>query len=147
MMDPEEKFYAHLDLCEQCREHPFELCAVGDRLIVAAGNAAAASLGLPPVVPQATPEATVTGRRPSEPATQYVRPKTEFGDKLVSDFRKVFGEASPLVGTDFSELENHIITLMEPSQLKTLFKVATLATPEECPGCELEKAKKDGGKS
>jgi hypothetical protein len=27
------KFHTHLDECEQCRENPFELCAVGHSLI------------------------------------------------------------------------------------------------------------------
>jgi hypothetical protein len=26
-------FYAHLDACEQCRHHPFDLCAAGALLI------------------------------------------------------------------------------------------------------------------
>jgi hypothetical protein len=28
-----EKFHAHLDVCKQCREHPFALCPVGERLL------------------------------------------------------------------------------------------------------------------
>ena len=32
-MDGIGRFHAHLDICEQCREHPFNLCDVGDRLL------------------------------------------------------------------------------------------------------------------
>jgi hypothetical protein len=28
------KFHAHLDECEQCRNHPFELCSKGAQLLV-----------------------------------------------------------------------------------------------------------------
>lgn len=28
-----DKFHAHLDVCEQCREHPFALCPTGDTLL------------------------------------------------------------------------------------------------------------------
>lgn len=31
-------FHAHLDVCEQCREHPFGMCAVGNRLLREAGD-------------------------------------------------------------------------------------------------------------
>ena len=27
------KFHAHLDICEQCRKHPFDLCEVGAKLL------------------------------------------------------------------------------------------------------------------
>lgn len=29
----ENKFYSHLDICTQCRNHPFELCAVGAQVL------------------------------------------------------------------------------------------------------------------
>lgn len=28
-----DRFHAHLDVCQQCREHPFQLCAYGMVLI------------------------------------------------------------------------------------------------------------------
>lgn len=28
-----QAFHAHLDICEQCRERPFDLCRVGDALL------------------------------------------------------------------------------------------------------------------
>ena len=28
-----DRFHAHLDVCEQCREHPFELCEIGELLL------------------------------------------------------------------------------------------------------------------
>lgn len=31
-------FHAHLDHCRQCREHPFALCPLGARLLVAAAQ-------------------------------------------------------------------------------------------------------------
>ena len=29
-----EKFHAHLDICEQCRENPFDLCDEGAKLLI-----------------------------------------------------------------------------------------------------------------
>jgi len=31
-----DRFHAHLDICEQCREHPFQLCPTGVLLITSA---------------------------------------------------------------------------------------------------------------
>lgn len=28
-----DAFHAHLDVCKQCRDHPFGLCKIGDTLI------------------------------------------------------------------------------------------------------------------
>jgi hypothetical protein len=30
-----DKFHAHLDVCPQCADHPFHLCAEGHRLLLA----------------------------------------------------------------------------------------------------------------
>jgi hypothetical protein len=34
-----DKFHTHLDVCEQCEQHPFNLCAIGHELLVAVGKA------------------------------------------------------------------------------------------------------------
>jgi hypothetical protein len=34
------EFHSHLDDCRQCREHPFDLCAVGNKLLTHAGEEA-----------------------------------------------------------------------------------------------------------
>jgi hypothetical protein len=36
-----DRFHAHLDVCEQCRNHPFNLCPLGDRLLHSAAQEAA----------------------------------------------------------------------------------------------------------
>ena len=36
MTQAHEAWYKHLDECQQCEEHPFELCAVGVKLIALA---------------------------------------------------------------------------------------------------------------
>ncbi len=33
------KFHAHLDVCKQCAEQPFNLCAEGHRIMVGDGKA------------------------------------------------------------------------------------------------------------
>jgi hypothetical protein len=33
---PEDEFHAHLDVCNQCQDNPFSLCATGASLIRAA---------------------------------------------------------------------------------------------------------------
>ncbi len=40
MADPAAKFHAHLDVCKQCRENPFDLCKTGDALLVTCGEKA-----------------------------------------------------------------------------------------------------------
>lgn len=37
-MNPLEVFHNHLDVCKRCMENPFDLCVVGDVLIVNAGE-------------------------------------------------------------------------------------------------------------
>lgn len=32
------EFHAHLDVCRECEEHPFNLCAMGHRLLNLAGG-------------------------------------------------------------------------------------------------------------
>lgn len=32
-----ERFYAHVDHCDRCRDHPFVLCAIGQILLMATG--------------------------------------------------------------------------------------------------------------
>lgn len=44
-----DAFHAHLDACQQCREHPMDLCPEGARLIHAAADALAAALPSIPV--------------------------------------------------------------------------------------------------
>ena len=44
---PTEKFHAHLDVCAQCREHPFGLCPRGATLFQLAVN----NMGVPDVHP------------------------------------------------------------------------------------------------
>ena len=45
MADGVDRFHAHLDACEQCREHPFDLCATGSELIQVAAREAAQATG------------------------------------------------------------------------------------------------------
>jgi len=40
-MSVSDKFHAHLDECEQCEKHPFDLCEKGARLLREAGEEAA----------------------------------------------------------------------------------------------------------
>ncbi len=41
------KFYDHLDICKQCREHPFDLCEEGQVLLEDNVNITRQVLGLP----------------------------------------------------------------------------------------------------
>jgi hypothetical protein len=36
-----DAFHAHLDICKQCADHPFDLCTVGSDLLYAASKEAA----------------------------------------------------------------------------------------------------------
>jgi hypothetical protein len=38
MSDPIDDFHTHLDVCTQCREHPFDLCPRGVPLLKAAAE-------------------------------------------------------------------------------------------------------------
>ena len=35
-MDKVDEFHTHLDICKQCRENPFGLCSLGERLLLRA---------------------------------------------------------------------------------------------------------------
>lgn len=39
-MDAIDIFHSHLNICDQCREHPFDLCTVGGPLLVKAAGTA-----------------------------------------------------------------------------------------------------------
>ncbi len=39
MTNAAPRFHAHLDVCEQCRKHPFALCPEGCRLLEAEASA------------------------------------------------------------------------------------------------------------
>lgn len=40
LLEAAEAYHAHLDVCEQCEQHPFDQCPEGARLLLAAGEAA-----------------------------------------------------------------------------------------------------------
>jgi hypothetical protein len=37
-MEAADRFHAHLDVCEQCEQHPFDLCPVGQKLLMDFGE-------------------------------------------------------------------------------------------------------------
>lgn len=46
LLTPEHNaFHAHLDVCKQCRNRPFDLCAKGYALLVAAAASIKAKVG------------------------------------------------------------------------------------------------------
>ena len=34
-----DNFHAHLDVCPQCEQHPFDLCPIGHKLLMTVGTA------------------------------------------------------------------------------------------------------------
>ena len=42
-----DNFHAHLDVCQQCEGHPFELCATGQSAAAGGGRLTAATI--PPI--------------------------------------------------------------------------------------------------
>ena len=93
MMDPIEKFHAHLDLCAQCREHPFDLCEAGGRLLVAtAGPSKPFSMG-----------STVTGRPVSEPRLQNIPIHTELGNLIREALQPKPGET--FIAANYASIE------------------------------------------
>ena len=86
MSDP---FHQHLDVCKQCADHPFDLCAEGAKLI------REVALGLSP-----------TGRAPSEPHLQSIPIRTELGQQVRAAFNATFG--SVLVHTNYSATEMRV---------------------------------------
>lgn len=92
-------FHAHLDVCAQCREHPFDLCPAGAVLL------REAALGLSP-----------TGRAQRGPRLQNIPVKTELGRQLCDAFVGKPGEA--FVGVDFSALEMRVLAAMSTTEGK-----------------------------
>lgn len=41
-----DRFHEHLDACARCRNNPFDLCSTGLPIFIAAGQEAAAKLGV-----------------------------------------------------------------------------------------------------
>lgn len=39
-MDPIDRFHQHLDGCQQCERHPFDLCGIGAALLMATATEA-----------------------------------------------------------------------------------------------------------
>lgn len=39
MSETADAFHDHLDICQQCREHPFQLCSVGTDILRSAATA------------------------------------------------------------------------------------------------------------
>lgn len=116
-----DAFYAHLDACEQCREHPFDLCPVGGPLLMAtAGPSKPFSMG-----------ATVTGRLPSAPRFQSMEPKTEFGKAMREAVeRSPLGAALKVLDFDYAALERRMIHEFEPEHESHKDKKAG------CPFCD-----------
>lgn len=46
--DQVDAFHAHLDVCRQCREHPFAICPNGYKLLVDAATTAPTFPGMQP---------------------------------------------------------------------------------------------------
>jgi hypothetical protein len=42
-------FHNHLDVCDQCREHPFNLCSTGDKLLKDAASGLASTISIPSI--------------------------------------------------------------------------------------------------
>lgn len=88
-------FHAHLDKCEQCREHPFNLCKEG------AGLLREAATGLPPRAP---------------PRMQNIPIHTELGTEIRNAF--VGPPGTVMVATDFSALEMKVAAMMGATEGK-----------------------------
>ena len=94
MTDRIDAFHAHLDECEQCREHPFDLCPLGGPLLESAAS------GLPPP----------TGRTPTYPRFQSMEPQTEFGKGLRDAIeRSPFGAVLKALDFDYAEMERRMV--------------------------------------
>lgn len=139
------RFHAHLDICEQCREHPLNLCEVGAYFLGKAVDA-----GDDPVPPPVRPSIRITGpaptnfglhyltgRRPPEPPhLQNIPIRTELGKQI----RRAFIAGPPgsvLMMTDYNAIE---MKLME--QFSKEFGLPETPTAPEKPlvcaecGCE-----------
>lgn len=90
MLPDPDKFHAHLDICKQCREHPFNLCAEGSRVLFEAAT------GLPS-------NTSPTGRVPRDSPFQDLPLNTELGRQI----REAFGgpPGSAFVATNYSAVE------------------------------------------
>ena len=113
-------FHAHLDVCQQCREHPFDLCKEGAVLLREAAE------GLPPREPRQPgktfnfapdhyggPIQFMGPPLPSfflhkrEPRPQSIPIRTEVGKEI----RKAFTGSEPevLLDADYSEVEKRLL--------------------------------------
>lgn len=102
-------FHDHLDACEQCREHPFELCPVGEKKLLEACRV----------------EGTISGRIPRVPTFHICLPTH---DEVMLDTPNLNGDSLPDI--DYSELELRALAHIDKdSYLQDLLK--RLLPPEE----------------
>lgn len=102
-------FHDHLDACEQCREHPFELCPEGSKKLREACGV----------------EGTISGRISREPKMHICLP---IHDEVVLDTPNLNGDSFPDI--DYSELELRALAHVDKdSPLQDLLK--RLLPPEE----------------
>jgi len=119
-----DEFHAHLDACKQCREHPFDLCVVGGRLLVeAAGPSRPFSM---------------SGRIASEPVPQNIPIRTELGKQIREAFTGPPGSVS--MATNYSAIEMRVAAQISEPQLRALAGLHATETEgkficAEC-GCE-----------
>ena len=52
----QENFHPHLDVCLQCREHPFNLCAIGHYILTGEVKPPPRPLVHPDLIPQMFPD-------------------------------------------------------------------------------------------
>lgn len=81
-----DNFHAHLDVCQQCEGHPFQLCPTGHELLLAVGEASPLNRAGPrPDVMDVLEEAirTIAKRNGLTVNEESIRRSREFCDRMV----------------------------------------------------------------
>jgi hypothetical protein len=132
------RFHAHLDICEQCREHPLNLCEVGAYFL---GKAVDAGEEVPKQSSNECPECVrapskpvsfVTGRLMGrEPRMQTIPIRTELGKQIREIFTGPPG--SSMVMGDYNAIEMRLM-----AQFSKEFEDKTEKKPLVCAECGCE---------
>ncbi len=85
-------FHNHLDICEQCRKHPFALCPVGQSILVSAASVETPRESFKGVSPLLDRLLTAAIEWAAKPDTRVGSPESVELYVAIKSYEKVYGE-------------------------------------------------------
>lgn len=105
MSNPSDAFHRHLDCCAHCQRHPFDLCAVGQPLLVAA-----ATEPMPPPPPSAVEQVIAEMQQRIENLSHSLVAAIE---RAIAAEQKLAGLSSPVLVTRMRNEDDEKVTRVD----------------------------------